>query len=305
MKKIAFYLWMILGVVALHAQGDLHEFSCPNAEGKVTATMIEKALESNGFVIAGNSEMTHPFQIQFGESDFSAFNLLTVYHAKYSAALVKSHPDGGIFVPMSLGIYQRKGDKTLHVAVLTSQGQEKIAGFKAPEFGEIEKVIVSTLTKILPQMNHTITKTSLPAQGKLVTRFVHSTEGQAWKKEKESVEMMIEDGLKPAGFTLSNFTDYQFVLTDKGGISPFDFYDTYSICKLKVIYTVAKTHPEAAAFAPCTLMVYKQKSSNEIVMGFPSVYSWLSTAQVNDAEGKAVLLQAQKDFEAVLQGASE
>jgi hypothetical protein len=52
-------------------------------------------------------------------------------------------------------------------------------------------------------------------------------------------------------------------------------------------------------------MVYKKKSSNEIVMGFPSVYSWLSTAQVNDAEGKAVLLQVQKDFEAVLQGASE
>ncbi|MFZ2968399.1 MAG: DUF302 domain-containing protein [Sulfuricurvum sp.] len=305
MKKIAFYLWMILGVVALHAQGDLHEFSCPNPDGKVTPTMIEKGLEANGFVIAGNSEMTHPFQIQFGESDFSAFNLLTVYHAKHSAALVKNHADGGIFVPMSLGIYQRKGDKNLHVAVLTSQGQEKIAGFKAPEFGAIEKLMVATLTKVLPQMTHTITKTSLPAQGKLVTRFVHSTEGQAWKKEKENVEMMIEDGLKPAGFTLSNFTDYQFVLTDKGGTSPFDFYDTYSICKLKVIYTVAKTHPEASAFAPCTLMVYKKKDANEIVMGFPSVYSWLSAAQVNDAEGKAVLLQAQKDFEAVLQGASE
>jgi len=305
MKKIVFYLWMMITVVALHAQGDLHEFSCPNPEGKVTASMIEKALEANGFVISGNSEMTHPFQIQFGESDFSAFNLLTVYHAKHSAALVKNHPDGGIFVPMSLGIYQRKGEKTLHVAVLTSQGQAKIAGFNALEFGEMEKVIVATLTKILPKMTHTITQTSLPAQGKLLTRFVHATQDQEWKKEKENVEMMIEDGLKPAGFTLSNFTDYQFVLTDKGGTSPFDFYDTYSICKLKVIYTVAKTHPEAAAFAPCTLMVYKKKDANEIVMGFPSVYSWLSSAQVNDAEGKAVLLQAQKDFEAVLQEASE
>jgi uncharacterized protein (DUF302 family) len=267
--------------------------------------MIEKALEANGFVIADNSEMTHPFQIQFGESDFSVFNLLTVYHAKYSATLVKNHPDGGIFVPMSLGIYQRKGEKELHVAVLSTQGQEKIAGFKASEFGAIEKVLIATLTQVLPNMTHTLTKTSLPVEGKLLTRFVHSTQDQEWKKEKDNVEMMIEDGLKPAGFTLSNFTDYQFVLTDKGGTSPFDFYDTYSICKLKVIYTVAKTHPEAAAFAPCTLMVYKKKSSNEIVMGFPSVYSWLSTAQVNDAEGKAVLLQAQKDFEAVLQGASE
>jgi hypothetical protein len=137
MKKLVFYVWMMIGVVVLHAHGDLHQFSCPNPEGKVTATMIEKALEANGFVIAGNSEMTH-----------------------------------------------------------------------------------------------TLTKTSLPVEGKLLTRFVHSTQDQE------------------SGFTLSNFTDYQFVLTDKGGTSPFDFYDTYSICKLKVIYTVAKTHPEAAAFSP-------------------------------------------------------
>lgn len=214
-------------------------------------------------------------------------------------------PMGGFLSQCHWVFINAKGKKELHVAVLSTQGQEKIAGFKASEFGAIEKVLIATSTQVLPNMTHTLTKTSLPVEGKLLTRFVHSTQDQEWKKEKDNVEMMIEDGLKPAGFTLSNFTDYQFVLTDKGGMSPFDFYDTYSICKLKVIYTVAKTHPEAAAFAPCTLMVYKKKSSNEIVMGFPSVYSWLSTAQVNDAEGKAVLLQAQKDFEAVLQGASE
>ena len=78
-----------------------------------------------------------------------------------------------------------------------------------------------------------------------------------------------------------------------------------TICKLKVIYTVAKTRPEAAAFAPCTLMVYKKKESNEIVMGFPGVYNWMSSARVNDPEAKAVLLQAQKDFEAVLKTATE
>ena len=72
-----------------------------------------------------------------------------------------------------------------------------------------------------------------------------------------------------------------------------------------MIYTVAKTHPEAAAFAPCTMMVYKKKDAGEIVMGFPGVYNWLSSAHIDDPEAKAVLLQAQKDFEAVLNGVIE
>ncbi|OHD78756.1 MAG: hypothetical protein A2023_07005 [Sulfuricurvum sp. GWF2_44_89] len=101
---------------------------------------------------------------------------------------------------------------------------------------------------------------------------------------------------------MSNFTDYNFALGEK---SPFDFYDTYSICKLKVIYTVAKTRPEAAAFAPCTLMVYKKKDADEIVMGFPGVYNWMSSARVDNSEAKETLLQAQKDFEGVLNSVIE
>jgi hypothetical protein len=47
------------------------------------------------------------------------------------------------------------------------------------------------------------------------------------------------------------------------------------------------------------------KDAHEIVMGFPGVYNWMSSARVNDPEAKAVLMQAQKDFEAVLKTATE
>jgi len=305
MKKVVFFVWMILGMVTVSAAGDLHMFSVPNADGKVNATIIEKALEANGFYISANSEMNGPFMKQFEQSDFTAFNLLTVFHSKHAASLVKSHPDAGIFVPMGVGIYQRKGENELHVSVLTSKAQEKIAGFKAPEFALIEKEVLATFKKALPAAKHTFSEVSLPKEGALLTKFVRSSGSESWKKDKEDVEMMIEDGLKPAGFVMSNFTDYQFMLSDKGQVSPFDFYDTYSICKLKVIYTVAKTRPEAAAFAPCTLMVYKKKGVNEIVMGFPGVYNWMSSAKVSDPDGKQVLLQAQKDFEEVLKAATE
>jgi len=203
---------------------------------------------------------------------------------------------------MGFGIYQRSGEKEFHVSILSAEAMAKIAGFKAKEFTLIEKEALSTLKKALPGAKVTMSETALPAVGALLSRYVRPSDAKSWAADKEEVEMMIEDGLKPAGFVMSNFTDYNFVLGEK---SPFDFYDTYSICKLKVIYTVAKTAPEAAAFAPCTLMVYKKKDTDEIVMGFPGVYNWMSSARVSDPEGKAALLQAQKDFEAVLQSTIE
>lgn len=294
---------ILAGLLSLFG-GDLNLISVPNAEGKLNASVIEKALEANGFVIAADSEMNGPFTKQFGQSDFAQFNLLTAYHKKLSDALVRSHPDAGIFVPMGFGIYQRKGDKELHVSILTAKSMKKIAGFDAPEFAKIEKEALATLKKALPGAKFTLSETSLPAEGKLLTRFVRQSSAESWSSDKDSTEMMIEEGLKPAGFVLSNFTDYNFALNESSA-SPFDFYDTYSICKLKVIYTVAKSRPEAAAFAPCTLMVYKKKGSNEIVMGFPGVYNWMSSARVSDSEAKEVLTQAQKDFESVLQSATE
>lgn len=302
MKSI--FIVMLAGFLSLFA-GDLHLFSVPNSDGKITPTMIEKGFETNGFVISANTEMTGPFTKQFGQSDFAVFNLMTVIPKKQAASLVKSHPDGGIFVPMGVGIYQRKGESDLHVSVLSADAMKKIAGFKAPEFAIIEKEVFSTLNKALPNAKHTMSKASLPAEGKLLSRFVKATDIKNWQSDKDDAEMMIEEGLKPAGFVLSNFTDYQFMLSENGEESPFSFYDTYSICKLKVIYTVAKTRPEAAAFAPCTLMVYKKKDAGEIVMGFPGVYNWMSSARVDDAEAKEVLVQAQKDFEGVLKSVIE
>ena len=295
------FITMLAGFLSLFG-GDLHLFGVPNADGKINAAVIEKALEANGFVISANSEMNGPFKIQFGQSDFAQFNLLTAFHKNLSESLVKTHPDGGIFVPMGFGIYQRSGEKEFHVSILSAEAMAKIAGFKAPEFALIEKEALSTLKKALPGAKVTMSKAALPAVGALLSRYVRPSDAKSWAADKEEVEMMIEDGLKPAGFVMSNFTDYNFVLGEK---SPFDFYDTYSICKLKVIYTVAKTAPEAAAFAPCTLMVYKKKDTDEIVMGFPGVYNWMSSARVSDPEGKAALLQAQKDFEAVLQSTVE
>lgn len=305
MKKIILLAWLMVGMVALHAAGDIRIFSVANADGKINAKIIEKELEANGFVISSNTDMNGPFLKQFGKSDFTQFNLLTVFHKVLTDSLVKAHTDAGVFIPMGFGIYQRNNDNNFYVSVLTAEAMQKIAGFNAPEFALIEKEVLATLKKALPTAKITLTQPALAPEGPLLTRYVKPTDSANWESDKGGTEMLVEEGLKPYGFILSNFTDYNLYVNEDVSPSPFDFYDTYSICKLKVINTVANTRPEAGTFAPCSLMIYKVKGSNEIVMGFPSVYNWISSAHITDPDGKEALLQAQKDFEEVLKSVTE
>jgi uncharacterized protein (DUF302 family) len=105
---------------------------------------------------------------------------------------------------------------------------------------------------------------------------------------------------------MPSFLDFNEEMTQEGKVdSPYNFYDTYSICKLKVIYTVAQSRPAASAFAPCTTIVYKKKGEDKIILAFPAVYNWLSSADIDDKEAKAILMKAQEDFEAILKDTTE
>ncbi|KIM11303.1 MAG: hypothetical protein KU37_06595 [Sulfuricurvum sp. PC08-66] len=307
MKKIVVTLWLLATFV--WAVGDIRILSVVNDPKSDLVTRIEKTLEKHGFVISANSEMNGPFKIQFQETSFEVFHLLTVFHRELSEQLVKENPHAGIFVPMGVGIYQAKGDKNLHVSILTPVAQSKILGLDKvdPKLIDIEAKMLAAFKEVMPKATHAIDKeNALPAKGELVSMFEVQTDADTWADAKEELEITIENEFKPKGFVMSNFTDFNFMLTKEETVeSPFDFYNTYSICKLKVIYNVAKTRPQAAAFAPCSMMFYKKKDEDKIVMGFPAVYNWMSSAHVTDAKGVEELLKAQKDFEEILRSATE
>lgn len=306
-KKIVLVLLFV--TTNILAQGDIRIFSVANDPKSSLPIAIEKQLEKDGFTISANTEMNKPFQIQFKQSDYEVFYLLTAYHTELSETLIKKHPDAGIFLPMGVGIYQAKGDDSLHVSILTATAQTKILGLKTvePILLEIEKAMIASLKKAMPKATVTISEdNALPAEGPLVSRYEMEVDADDWADDREELQMTIEDGFKPMGFVMSSYMEYNYILTKEETVdSPFDFYDTYSICKLKVIYNVAKTRPEAAAFAPCTLMVYKKKGDDKIVLGFPGVYNWMSSARVVDKNAKAALMKAQTDFEQILREATE
>ncbi len=304
MKKVVILAVVFLCTVALQAKGDLYIFSVDNSKGKITSDSIAKVIGANGFTVDLVSKMNKPFKIQFKKTDFKIFTLMTVHDNKYAKELLVKYPQAGALTPMGVGIYQKLNDKTLHVSILTAAAQKKILGIDSKILDKIEADMLNAVAKALPNAKRSESEDSLKEAHNLVTTYEMDLDGEDWEDAKDEFEMNLEESFKPYGFVTAATQDLTFL--DEDTIEKvYDFYDTYSICKLKVIYTVAKSRPEASAFAPCTTMVYKKKGEDKIVVGFPSVYNWLSSARVEDKAAKAELLKAQKDFESILKEVTE
>lgn len=308
MKKIILLVALLFCSITLQAKGDLHLFSIDNKDAKITPYMIEQALNNGGLHVELNSNMIGPFKKQFKETKYKIFTLMTFWSKKHTRDLVNKYPKAGAFTPMGMGIYQAKDENTLHFSVLTAEAQGKILGIdNEPLLKKIEAQVLAVIKKNFPTAKHTYSEDSLKSAHDLVTIYEMETEEDDDPDEVlEEFQMNLEESFKPYGFVVPQFMDLNEVLTEDGEKeSPYDFYITYSICKLPVIYTVSKSRPEASAFAPCTTMVYKKKDENKVVVGFPAVYNWLSSAKVTDKDAKAALLKAQKDFESILQEVTE
>ena len=144
----------------------------------------------------------------------------------------------------------------------------------------------------------TLKKTSykqLKAKGELVTSFSAEMQeqGEDVEDELESFQTELEGSLETVGFVIAGFNKLSDDFSE-AGYDKYDFFDAYSICKLSVIFEVAKTHPEAGAFAPCTFYMYKEKGSTEVQMAYPSVYNWISSLEIKDEPSIKVLEDAQK-----------
>lgn len=304
MKKIVAILVALLCAISLQAKGDLHLFSVENKSGTITPATIEDTLSKNGFSVDLNSEMNLPFTKQFQKTTFKVFTLMTVHHKALTPELVNTYPQAGVFTPMGVGIYQSKDEDTLHVSILTAEAQGKILDINTKILSQIESDLIKALKIALPNAKMTLSEDSLKESRALVTQYELDLDGEDWEDAKGEFEMTLESGFEPLGFVMPSFMDLNEEL-EESGESAYDFYITYSICKLPVIYTVALSRPEASAFAPCTTMVYKKKDEDKIVVGFPAVYNWMSSAKIEDKDAHDVLMKAQSDFESILKNITE
>jgi len=298
------------GVVGGNDGQDIRIFTVANPDGKITAATIEKAFEEVGFSIDGNNNMNAPFKPRFGATYYETYHLFTTHSSEHTLALVKDYPSIGLLAPLSMSIYSNRDDdlsagKTMSISSLTLRGMSRITGIPMdnPDLVSYAKFLEEGLAKALPgghfkELNYVkvadMSKT-------LATTFEVEFGGETLDDilaAKDDFEAEFEGEMEPIGFLFPGFVDFKSEFTD-AGYDVYDYYDTYSVCKLDVIFPIHQEHPEVGAFAPCTFHIYKKKGDPITYMGYPSVDNWITATDLDpeDKETLGTLVEAQKLFE--------
>jgi uncharacterized protein (DUF302 family) len=293
--------------VAQVASSDIEIITSQNSDGNITPKLIEEAFKKAGFTVSANRDMNGPFVKQFKSSGFDTYNLFTFYKLDAVLELVKKYPNVGLFAPMSMSIYTKKGEKSISVSSLTATAMAKI--MKAPADDKtllaLRSLVKETLQKAMPQGTFTTPSyTQQEPRGELVTTFTMEMDPEEWEDELDELKMGLEGELAPNGFVIAGFNNLGDEF-EESKYEAFDFYEVYSICKLPVIYTIAKSRPEAGAFAPCSLYLSKKKEEKMMHIAFPSVYNWMSSMAIENKEDIEVLETAQAGMKKILSGLTE
>lgn len=301
-KGLILSLLVSTGLMA-SGKHNVNILTAPNADGKITPKTIEAAFEKAGFFINDNRNMLVPFIKTYKTAEFDVYNLFTVFRKDNVFKLAKKHPRIGLFTPMSMSIYTRKGTNTISVSSLSASAMAEIMSIPADDKDLIAygKLVEETLKAALPNAKlETVAYEMLKPKGPLVSRATLKMEkGADWEEVKDDFQLAFESALPTKSFIMAGFNDLNYDF-EEGKFEAYNFYDVYSICNISVIYTVSKDHPEAGAFAPCSMYMYNMKGSDTIEMGFPSVYNWIASLSIQDKPSEDVLIKAQKDFEEIL-----
>ncbi|SFZ98186.1 hypothetical protein MNB_SV-5-743 [hydrothermal vent metagenome] len=288
-------------------KNDVRVFQAENSDGKITPKSIEEAFTKAGFVIAANNDMNAPFKRDFKETSFDVYNLMVVFRKDTALALAEKYPDIGLFTPISMSIYTKKGDKTISVSSIEPSAMARMMNIPEDNADIVAfgKKVEEALSAAMPKGKFiTLPYNMKKPEGDLITRLSFDQKGDDWEESKDDIQMAFEGELAPNAFVMAGFTDlnYEFEEKDKEW---YYFYDVYSICSIPVIYEVAKLHPEAGAFAPCSMYMYQKTGEKTIHMAFPSVHKWIAALNIEDKGSRDALLKAQNAFEAILKKLSK
>ena len=285
--KVFIGAFLVLGTSVCAAETqNIQIFSVDNSKGAINAKSIEKAFNASGVIVDVNNDMNSIFSKRYGKVHHTNYNLAIFTNAKLVSKLMKKYPSIGLITPLSMSIYEDGAKNTINISTLSLAGMARITKIPAtdPDLIEYAKAVDTALHKALPNgkylsVNHN-TKSSKPLTTEFTIEF-ELEDGDTYVDAKDSFEEEFESELGPVGFLVPK--SYKLQHDD------YDFFDTYSIIRFNAIYPVSKNHPDAGAYAPFSLVIYKKKDENSVHIGFPSVDNWINDLDITDEEtAKAV-----------------
>lgn len=288
---------------------NLQLFSLKTSDSGINAKSVEKAFNASGLVVDVNNDMNSIFEKRYKHVHHQKYNLAIFHSDEMIKKLIKKYPSIGLITPLSMSIYFDGKSKSLNISTLSLAGMARITKIPVtnPDLIAYAKLVDAALHKALPggkylTLNHPTKALDKP----LVTAFsmeISLEEGETIMDIKDAFEEEFEGELGPVGFLVpKSYNLGEGILKDH---DVYDFFDTYSIIRFNAIYPVSKNHPDAGAYAPFSLSIYKKKGEDKLYISYPSIDNWIVDLDIKEKETIKEVENTQEMIKGILEELTE
>ncbi|WP_373005041.1 hypothetical protein [Sulfurimonas sp.] len=300
MKKISMIFIsavLALGASVLSANSqNLQIFSVENKNGAITAKTVEKAFGDVGVVVDVNNDMNSIFSKRYGSVHHKKYNLAIFTNDKLLKKLMSEYPSIGMITPLTMSIYVDAKDN-INISTLSLHGMSRITKIPAtnPDLIAYSKLVDAALHKALPNGKYLSVNHAPNTNEDLVTEFTTEFElekGATYISAKNSFKKEFEGEISPVGFLVPKSYTLEH--------DAYDFFDTYSIIRFNAIYPVSKNHPDAGAYAPFSVVIYKKKDDDTVHIAYPSIDNWIDDLGIKEEATIKAVRETQEKIKNIL-----
>ena len=294
---------LMLGVnlFANEAQ-NIQIFSVDNSKGLLSAKSVEKAFNESELFVDVNNDMNSIFSKRYGKVYHKNYNLAIFTNKAIISKLMKKYPTIGLITPLSMSIYEDTKNKTINITTLSLAGMAKVTNIPATDkdLMAYAKLVDNALHKALANgtflnVDHNI-KTSKILTTEFTTEF-ELEDGDSYADAKDGFKEEFEGELGSVGFLIPKSYKYEH--------EDYDFFDTYSMIRFNAIYPVYQKHPDAGAYAPFSLVIYKKKDDKTVHIAFPSIDNWIANLDITDEKTVKAVNDTQEKIKTILEELTE
>ena len=265
-------------IAELNKGQNLQIFSVDNTDGKINAKTVEKAFGEVGVIVDVNNDMNSIFSKRYGSVHHKKYNLAIFTNDKLLKKLMNKYPSIGMITPLTMSIYV-DAKNNINISTLSLAGMSRITKIPATDADLIaySKLIDAALRNALPNGKYLRVNHATNPNENLVTEFSTEFEledGDTYADAKDSFKEEFESEISPVGFLVPKSYTYEH--------DAYDFFDTYSIIRFNAIYPVSKNHPDAGAYAPFSVVIYKKKDEDTVHIAYPSIDNWIDDLGIKE-----------------------
>lgn len=271
-------LLMLGSSVLSAAEQNLQTFSVDNSKGTINAKTVQKAFDDSGVVVDVNNDMNSIFSKRYGKVHHDKYNLAIFTNDKLVKKLMNKYPSIGMITPLTMSIYSG-ANNTINISTLSLAGMSRITKIPAnnPDLVSYAKLVDVALHKALPDGKYISVKhnTNEAVVSGFTTEF-ELEDGDTYADMKDGFKEEFESEISPVGFLVPKSYTLEH--------DAYDFFDTYSIIRFNAIYPVSKNHPDAGAYAPFSVVIYKKKGEDSVHIAYPSIDNWIDDLGITEQD---------------------